>query len=43
MSGANAVLTTHQRLRLAQQVVDVGWPVASVATYFLMLYPTAAR
>lgn len=43
MSHANAALTPRQRLRLARQVVDEGWPVAGAARYFRVSYPTAAK
>ncbi len=43
MSHGNAALTPRQRLRLARQIVDEGWSVASAADYFRVSYPTAAK
>ena len=43
MSHANAALTPRQRLRLARQIVDEGWPVVGAARYFRVSYPTAAK
>ena len=43
MSHANAALTPRQRLRLARQIVDDGWPVSAAADYFRVSYPTAAK
>jgi transposase InsO family protein len=43
VSHANAALTPRQRLRLARQIVDDGWPIAAAADYFRVSYPTAAK
>jgi transposase InsO family protein len=43
VSHANAALTPRQRLRLARQIVEDGWPVAAAADYFRVSYPTAAK
>lgn len=43
MSHANAALTPRQRLRLARQIVDDGWPVSAAADFFRVSYPTAAK
>ena len=43
MSHANAALTPRQRLRIAQLVVDDGWPVSQAAAFFHVAWPTAKR
>ena len=43
MSHANAVLTPRTRLRLAQLVVDTGYPVATVARMFMVSTVTARK
>ena len=40
---ANAGLTPRARLRIAQLVVDHGWPVARAAERFQVAWPTAKR
>jgi transposase InsO family protein len=40
---ANAALTPRARLKLAQLVVDQGWPVARAAQRFQVSWPTAHR
>ena len=43
MSHANAALTPRARLRLAQLIVDHGWPVARAAERYDVSWPTANR
>lgn len=43
MVHANAALTFRSRLRLAQLVVDHGWPVARAAERYDVSWPTAKR
>ncbi|MBG6184948.1 transposase [Arthrobacter sp. CAN_A214] len=43
MSHPNALLTPKGRLRLAQCVVDNGWPLRRAAERFQVSVPTAAR
>lgn len=43
MSHANAALAPVQRLRIARLIVDEGWPVAHVALFFHVSWPTAKR
>ena len=43
MSHANAALTPRARLRIAQLIVDDGWPVARAAERFQVAWPTAKR
>ena len=43
MSHANAALTPRARLRLAQLVVDHGWPIARAAERYDVSWPTAKR
>ena len=43
MSHANAALTPRARLRLAQLVVDHGWPIARAAERYDVSWPTANR
>jgi transposase InsO family protein len=43
VSHANAALTPRARLRLAQLVVDRGWPVARAAERYDVSWPTANR
>ena len=40
---ANAALTPRARLRIAQLIVDDGWPVARAAERFQVAWPTAQR
>jgi transposase InsO family protein len=43
VSHANAALTPRARLRLAQLIVDQGWPVARAAERYDVSWPTANR
>jgi transposase InsO family protein len=43
VSHANAALTPRARLRLAQLVVDHGWPIARAAERYDVSWPTAKR
>ena len=43
MSHGNAALTPRHRLRIAQLVVDDGWPVSQAAAFFHVAWPTAKR
>jgi transposase InsO family protein len=43
VSHANAALTPRARLRLAQLIVDEGWPIARAAERFQVAWPTAKR
>ena len=43
MSPVNAALTPRHRLRIAQLIVDDGWPVAHAAAFFHVAWPTAKR
>ncbi len=43
MSHANAALTPRARLRLAQLIVEHGWPVARAAERYDVSWPTAKR
>jgi transposase InsO family protein len=43
VSHANAALTPRARLRLAQLIVDHGWPIARAAERFQVAWPTAKR
>ena len=43
MSHANAALTPRSRLRVAQLVVDQGWPISEVAARFQVSWPTVKR
>lgn len=43
MSHANAVLTPRARLKVAQLVVDQGWPISEVAARFQVSWPTVKR
>jgi transposase-like protein len=43
VSHANAALTPRARLRLAQLIVDGGWPIARAAERFQVAWPTAKR
>jgi transposase len=43
VSHANAALTPRARLRLAQLVVDRGWPIARAAERYDVSWPTAKR
>ena len=40
---ANAALTPRSRLRIAQLIVDEGWPIARAAERFQVAWPTAKR
>jgi transposase InsO family protein len=40
---ANAALTPRARLRIAQLIVDEGWPIARAADRFQVAWPTAKR
>jgi hypothetical protein len=40
---ANATLTPKGRLRLAQRIVDEGWPIVRAAEHFAVSWPTAKR
>ena len=40
---ANATLTPKGRLRLAQRIVDEGWPIVRAAEHFNVSWPTAKR
>ena len=43
MSHANAALTPRARLKVAQLVVDQGWPINEVAARFQVSWPTVKR
>lgn len=43
MSHANAALTPRHRLKVAQLVVDHGWPISEVAARFQVAWPTVKR
>ena len=43
MSHANAALTPRARLKVAQLVVDQGWPISEVAARFQVSWPTVKR
>ncbi|HEX5335668.1 MAG TPA: IS481 family transposase [Propionicimonas sp.] len=43
MSHANAALTPRSRLKVAQLVVDQGWPISEVAARFQVSWPTVKR
>ena len=43
MSHANAALTPRHRLKVAQLVVDDGWPISEVAARFQVSWPTVKR
>jgi transposase InsO family protein len=43
VSHANAALTPRARLRLAQLIVEQGWPIARAAERFAVSWPTAKR
>lgn len=43
MSHANAALTPRHRLKVAQLVVDHGWPISEVAARFQVSWPTVKR
>lgn len=43
MSHANAALTPRARLKVAQLVVDHGWPISEVAARFQVSWPTVKR
>lgn len=43
MPHPNAALTPRHRLRVAQLVVDHGWPISEVAARFQVAWPTAKR
>ena len=43
MSHANAALTPRARLKVAQLVVDEGWPISEVAARFQVSWPTVKR
>jgi transposase InsO family protein len=43
VSHANAALTPRARLRVAQLVVDQGWPISEVAARFQVSWPTVKR
>lgn len=43
MSHANAALTPRHRLKVAQLVVDKGWPINEVAARFQVSWPTVKR
>ena len=40
---ANAALTPRHRLKVAQLVVDDGWPISEVAARFQVSWPTVKR
>ena len=40
---ANATLTPRHRLKVAQLVVDDGWPISEVAARFQVSWPTVKR
>lgn len=43
MSHANAALTPRHRLKVAQLVVEEGWPISEVAARFQVSWPTVKR
>ena len=43
MSHANAALTSRHCLRIAQLIVEEGWPVAQASRFFHVAWPTAKR
>ena len=43
MSHANAALTPRYRLKVAQLVVENGWPISEVAARFQVSWPTVKR
>jgi len=43
MSHKNAALTPRHRLKVAQLVVDQGWPISEAAARFQVSWPTAKR
>ena len=43
MTHANAALTPRHRLKVAQLVVDQGWPISEVAARFQVSWPTVKR
>jgi transposase InsO family protein len=43
VSHANAALTPRARLKVAQLVVDQGWPISEVAARFQVSWPTVKR
>ncbi|NDO79167.1 IS481 family transposase [Kocuria indica] len=43
MSHANAALTPRHRLKVAQLVIDQGWPISEVAARFQVSWPTVKR
>lgn len=43
MSHADATLTPRHRLKVAQPVVDDGWPISEVAARFQVSWPTVKR
>ena len=43
MSHANAALTPRHRMKVAQLVVDRGWPISEVAARFQVSWPTVKR
>jgi len=43
MSHANAALTPRARLKVAELVVDQGWPISGVAARFQVSWPTVKR
>lgn len=43
MSHANAALTPRHRLKVAQLVVEDGWPISEVAARFQVSWPTVKR
>ncbi|NIH55696.1 IS481 family transposase [Brooklawnia cerclae] len=43
MAHANAALTPRHRLKVAQLVVDQGWPISEVAARFQVSWPTVKR
>ena len=40
---ANSALTVRHRLKVAQLVVDDGWPISEVAARFQVSWPTVKR
>lgn len=43
MTHQNAALTPRHRLKVAQLVVDHGWPISEVAARFQVSWPTVKR
>jgi hypothetical protein len=43
VSHANAALTVRHRLKVAQLVVDQGYPISEVAARFQVSWPTVKR